>query len=108
MSGLQVPPERCSYCGIEVRVYDTGGPNAEWRGRPVPKDQRTLDHVLPRSEGGRRHATVVSCSGCNGAKANRTPREWLLAGEVTAEMLANGSYWQRTGMARGPLAHLAR
>lgn len=110
MSGLSVPPERCGYCGIDVHVYDTGAPNGEWRGRTVPKDQRTVDHVLPRSEGGRGHGTVkvVCCSGCNDSKANRTPLEWLLAGGVTAEMLSNGSFWHRTGMDRGPLTHLAR
>lgn len=105
MSGLRVPPECCSYCGVEVQVYDTGDPNGEWRGRPVPKDQRTLDHVLPLSEGGRRSATIVSCAGCNGAKANRTPREWLLAGGVTAEMLANGDYWQWTGVSHAAAQH---
>ena len=106
--GLQVPPELCAYCGVEVHVYDTGDPNGEWRGRRVPKDQRTLDHVLPLSEGGRRYATVVSCSGCNGAKANRTPREWLLAGGVTVDMLAKGRYWQRTGMNRSAVAQHAQ
>jgi 5-methylcytosine-specific restriction endonuclease McrA len=38
----------------------------------------TMDHVLPRSRGGR-HAwenLVAACSPCNGAKDDRTPEEW--------------------------------
>ncbi|SEJ40557.1 5-methylcytosine-specific restriction endonuclease McrA [Deinococcus reticulitermitis] len=40
-------------------------------------DELTLDHVLPRSRGGR-HAwdnVVTACRGCNQRKGNRTPEE---------------------------------
>lgn len=37
----------------------------------------TIDHVVPRSQGGGNSFTncVVSCSRCNGKKSNRTPEE---------------------------------
>jgi hypothetical protein len=44
------------------------------RAVPVPH----LDHVLPRSRGGRNtpENLVVSCKPCNSAKGPRTPEEW--------------------------------
>lgn len=39
--------------------------------------QITIDHVLPKSQGGITSFTncVVSCQGCNGKKANKTPEQ---------------------------------
>lgn len=47
---------RCCYCG---------------------RAATTIDHVLPRSRGGRNtwRNSVACCSGCNQRKADRTPRE---------------------------------
>ncbi|MEE6263750.1 HNH endonuclease [Plantactinospora sonchi] len=47
---------RCAYCGGHAS---------------------TIDHVLPRSRGGRNtwSNTVASCGGCNQRKADRTPGE---------------------------------
>lgn len=38
----------------------------------------TIDHLLPRARGGRSFDSnlAAACSRCNGAKGNRTPREW--------------------------------
>ena len=51
---------RCRYCGFE-------GTSA----------QLTIDHVLPRSRGGRTvwENVVVACPPCNRKKGDRTPRE---------------------------------
>lgn len=51
----------CAYCGDEFTV-----------------GQLTIDHVLPRSRGGRDTWTncVTSCQDCNQSKGNRTPDEW--------------------------------
>ena len=48
----------CAYCG-------------------VPKRGRTIDHVKPKSRGGRDSFlnTVACCSPCNNRKADRTPEE---------------------------------
>lgn len=50
----------CQYCGV----------------MPFRKDL-TVDHVLPRSRGGKTtwENVVTACSKCNGRKGNRTPAE---------------------------------
>jgi hypothetical protein len=39
----------------------------------------TLDHVIPRSQGGPNDARnlVMACNSCNSSKGDRTPAEWL-------------------------------
>lgn len=51
---------RCQYCGLKGTVFDL-----------------TLDHILPRSRGGRTLAEnlVTACKDCNNRKGNRTPEE---------------------------------
>jgi 5-methylcytosine-specific restriction endonuclease McrA len=51
---------RCQYCGVRGTAFDL-----------------TLDHILPRSRGGRTVAEnlVASCQGCNSRKGDRTPEE---------------------------------
>ena len=50
----------CQYCGLEP-----------------PRQVLTLDHVVPRSRGGRTtwENVVTACQKCNGRKGNRTPDE---------------------------------
>lgn len=51
---------RCQYCG-----------------KLFPKKQLTLDHVVPKSCGGKNKwtNTVAACFPCNNAKGNRTPAQ---------------------------------
>jgi|SRR5262245_26983292 len=51
---------RCQYCGRRGTAFDL-----------------TLDHILPRSRGGRTLAEnlVASCKACNNRKGDRTPEE---------------------------------
>jgi 5-methylcytosine-specific restriction endonuclease McrA len=51
---------RCQYCGRRGTAFDL-----------------TLDHILPRSRGGRTLAEnlVACCQSCNNRKGNRTPEE---------------------------------
>jgi 5-methylcytosine-specific restriction endonuclease McrA len=51
---------RCQYCGRRGTAFDL-----------------TLDHILPRSRGGRTVAEnlVTSCQACNNRKGDRTPEE---------------------------------
>ena len=46
-----------------------------------PRQQLTLDHVLPRSRGGKTiwENVVTACDKCNGRKGNRTPDEANMA-----------------------------
>lgn len=58
----------CRYCGHRVgryRAYETD--------RPYPK--LVVDHVIPRSLGGRTEIDnlVVACVNCNARKSSRTP-----------------------------------
>jgi len=49
----------------------------QYCGTHVGKNTATVDHVIPRSKGGKTDYTncVTSCKDCNNAKGDRTPRE---------------------------------
>ncbi len=66
---LQRDNYRCIYCGISA---------GERQGnKVVGKDEMTLDHIIPRSRGGRNTwgNTACACPACNSRKGNRTPHE---------------------------------
>lgn len=69
----------CGYCGCELTA-----------------DSATIDHVLPRSRGGRNTwANLVTCCGrCNRHKADRTPAEAGM--EMIADLDAMPWEWQRS------------
>lgn len=54
--------DQCVYCGVSL-----------------DDATRTVDHVVPRSRGGKDHLSnyVLSCLGCNNVKGDRTVHEWL-------------------------------
>ncbi len=62
--------DRCFYCRCELTV-----PTA-WSNLAT---DRTFDHIIPRSKGGGENLRnlCLCCRGCNLAKADRTPGEWL-------------------------------
>lgn len=67
-------PHHCFYCGRVLLTRPRRSPS--WpHGRPKP-NQRTFDHVLPRSRGGGRledsQNQVACCHPCNGKKDNLT------------------------------------
>jgi 5-methylcytosine-specific restriction endonuclease McrA len=51
---------KCAYCGIKVSTQEM-----------------TMDHVIPRAQGGTTcwENIVTSCETCNAAKADRTPKQ---------------------------------
>jgi len=60
---------RCIYCGIQA---------GERRGAQVMrKDEFTIDHLIPRSRGGKNSwsNTACACGHCNQRKGDRTPHE---------------------------------
>ena len=59
----------CVYCGAR--------PGERQRGRVLVKANFTVDHIIPRSKGGRNSwtNTVCACYQCNQRKADRTPHE---------------------------------
>jgi 5-methylcytosine-specific restriction endonuclease McrA len=58
---------------ILLRDHNT----CQFCGRAFPASELTLDHVVPRSRGGRSswENLVASCYQCNNAKGDRTPEE---------------------------------
>jgi hypothetical protein len=65
-------PHNCFYCGRALLTRPKR--SSSWpRGRPKP-NQRTMDHVTPRTHGGADHDEnkVACCHPCNGLKAFRT------------------------------------
>jgi 5-methylcytosine-specific restriction endonuclease McrA len=59
----------CVYCGVH--------PGDLARGRPLGKADFTVDHIMPKSRGGRDNwsNTACACYGCNHRKGDRTPNE---------------------------------
>jgi 5-methylcytosine-specific restriction endonuclease McrA len=60
---------RCGYCGVR---------SGEGRGNLLlSKPDFTVDHILPRSRGGKNTwgNTICACPSCNQRKGNRTPHE---------------------------------
>jgi 5-methylcytosine-specific restriction endonuclease McrA len=59
----------CIYCGVK--------PGSLQRGKVLAKNDFTIDHIVPRSRGGKDAwtNTACSCSYCNHRKSNRLPNE---------------------------------
>lgn len=66
---LQRDGYRCIYCGLEA-----GG---RQKGSIINRGDFTVDHIIPRSRGGRStwSNTACACPTCNNRKADRTPHE---------------------------------
>jgi len=59
----------CIYCGVKA--------GDERQGKFLGRRDFTLDHIVPKSRGGRYTwtNTACACALCNGRKGNRTPHE---------------------------------
>ena len=70
-----VPRPRAKFTRANVYLRDRN--QCQYCGRVTRQAQLTLDHVHPRSRGGRTtwRNIVVSCFRCNALKANRRPEE---------------------------------
>ncbi len=62
-------------------LLERDGYRCQYCLRGLRPQEATLDHVTPRSRGGKRswENLVVACARCNRRKANRTPREARMA-----------------------------
>lgn len=60
-----------------VNVMTRDGFRCQYCGKPGNSKQLTLDHVVPRSRGGRLQWSniVAACRECNARKGNRTPEQ---------------------------------
>ncbi|MHB8877455.1 MAG: HNH endonuclease [Myxococcaceae bacterium] len=68
---------RFSRLNIYARDHDT----CQYCGRNLPRSELNLDHVLPRSQGGKTswENVVCSCVECNLKKGGRTPEQASIA-----------------------------
>lgn len=59
----------CIYCGVTL--------GQRQRGRVVTKKDFTVDHIVPRSRGGKNTwgNTACACASCNNRKADKLPNE---------------------------------
>ena len=66
---LQRDGYHCIYCGIQL--------GDSQKGQTLTKSDFTVDHIIPRSRGGRNTwgNTACACPVCNHRKGNRTPHE---------------------------------
>lgn len=71
----QVPARRLSFSRQGLHRRDGG--RCQYCGASAAREALTIDHVVPRSRGGPTswENCVLACRPCNGAKADRTPRE---------------------------------
>jgi len=59
----------------KASVYDRDAGTCAYCGKPLPRHSATIDHVIPRAQGGQDtwHNLVLSCARCNQKKGNQTP-----------------------------------
>ena len=69
-------PIRMQVCSRK-NIYTRDGHRCMYCGRAYSGESLTLDHVIPRSRGGRNEwgNLVSACKRCNHSKADRTPEE---------------------------------
>ena len=65
------------YTAYRMRLWERDA-HCTYCGSPMKRENSTLDHVLPKSQGGldQPHNLVLSCERCNLTKAGRSAEEW--------------------------------
>jgi 5-methylcytosine-specific restriction endonuclease McrA len=71
----KVPQRNVKFCRRNVITRD--GSHCQYCGKKVPPSQLSIDHVVPKSLGGRSNWTnvVAACAECNAHKGRRLPRQ---------------------------------
>lgn len=69
---------KCVWCNVDL-------------SSPVDPAERTLDHVIPREEGGGNNASnlVTSCLTCNSERGSRSAALWI---QIVAETTGDPMY----------------
>ena len=70
-----IPSYKVNFCRRAIWKRDAY--SCQYCGRRPPADECTLDHIVPRSQGGETSWTncVLACYQCNSQKADRKPEE---------------------------------
>ncbi|MBZ0253829.1 MAG: HNH endonuclease [Candidatus Methylomirabilis sp.] len=71
----RVPRTQVRFSRLNIFLRD--GHSCQYCGCRFPKPQLNIDHVIPRTQGGRTtwDNVVASCHGCNRKKGGRTPEQ---------------------------------
>jgi 5-methylcytosine-specific restriction endonuclease McrA len=71
----RVPRHQVRFTRVNIFARDAN--RCQYCGKPFSKNELSIDHVVPRSYGGRSvwENVVCSCYGCNKRKGGKTPRE---------------------------------
>ncbi len=71
----RVPKRRVRFS--RFNIYNRDRNTCQYCGRVFPRSELNLDHVIPRSQGGRStwENVVCSCQSCNRKKGGRTPEQ---------------------------------
>jgi len=69
------PPRKLTF--TRPNLYRRDEYTCQYCGEPLPASELTVDHVLPRSRGGKNgwENCVAACEDCNGRKADKLPQE---------------------------------
>jgi 5-methylcytosine-specific restriction endonuclease McrA len=105
---VHVPFERKELSRKNVLLRD--GYTCQYCGRRFPSSELTVDHVIPRSKGGRTSwdNVVAGCRRCNVRKGNRTPEEagmtllkhpralsWRVSHQILAHLGRQQEAWRK-------------
>lgn len=71
----RIPPRRVRFNRRNIFLRDNF--TCQYCGTRPPRDELTIDHILPRSRGGLSswENVVLACARCNSRKSNRLPNE---------------------------------
>lgn len=101
------PPLRVKFSRRNIYLRDRN--QCQYCGARPPREEMTIDHVVPRSRGGKTvwGNVVLACSVCNARKGNQSPREcgisvirkprkphWLLGTRLEFNP-ENRPFWQK-------------
>jgi 5-methylcytosine-specific restriction endonuclease McrA len=101
------PPRQVKFSRRNIYVRDNH--TCQYCGVMPPRDELTIDHVIPRSRGGQSlwENVVLACMRCNMKKGSRLPNEaglklltephkphWLACSNFNVRPIAN-SLWQK-------------
>jgi 5-methylcytosine-specific restriction endonuclease McrA len=104
----KMPPRKVKFSRRNIYLRDDY--TCQYCGRVPPRDELTIDHVIPRSKGGRStwDNVVLSCYRCNLDKASKTLEEaglrllkkpvkpkWSLVDGVQLDVRRIDMTWQR-------------
>jgi 5-methylcytosine-specific restriction endonuclease McrA len=102
------PPRQVKFS--RRNIFQRDGYRCQYCGCVPAKDALTIDHVVPRSKGGKTtwHNIVLACIKCNMRKGDKTPTEagmkllsqptrphWLSCSNALGPRPTSSSLWQR-------------